>query len=81
MLIIHPQVKSPLAIKEAIRTGSREIEIPVEDGSISSNGIKVSRLIVKAESVTLDNGVRVTGKITRVILDVKSWFEGGHHTA
>ena len=58
MLIIHPQVKSHLALEAATRSGSCEVEIHAEDDSISSHGINVSRLIVKLESVRLDNGVQ-----------------------
>jgi hypothetical protein len=82
MLFIDPKVKAHLALEMAISTGVCEIEIPVEDESLSSHSIKVSKLIVKLERVTLDNGVvRVVRKIVRVVLDAKTWFEGAHYTA
>lgn len=82
MLFIDPKVKAHLALETAISTGACEIEIPVEDESLSSHGIKVSKLIVKLEHVTLDNGVvRVVRKIVRVVLDAESWFAGAHYTA
>lgn len=81
MLILHPQVKAKLSLESFIHTGSCEIEIPVEDGSISCNGIEVKMIKAKLEKVTGGNGLHLTGKITRVFLDANSYLARFHRAA